>query len=165
MHFFDLHCDTLYRALIEGKSLDDGDLDVSFKKMCSLNLYIGCFAVWIPDTFRGGKAMKLFDDCVNLLEKSVSKKSYNISFLKNRNDFKKVKRAGSGQGIILSVEGGAVLGGKIKNVDYLYKKGVRIITLTWNGPCEIGDGIGVKNGGGLTEFGRKAVSKMEKLNI
>ena len=165
MHFFDLHCDTLYRALIEGKSLDDGDLDVSFKKMCSLNLYIGCFAVWIPDTFRGGKAMKLFDDCVNLLEKSVSKKSCNISFLKNRNDFKKVKRAGSGQGIILSVEGGAVLGGKIKNIDYLYKKGVRIITLTWNGPCEIGDGIGVKNGGGLTEFGLKAVSKMEKLNM
>lgn len=37
----------------------------------------------------------------------------------------------------LSVEGGAVLGGDIDVIDALYEKGVRILTLTWNGQNEL----------------------------
>lgn len=165
MHFFDLHCDTLYRALTEVKNLDDEDLGVSFKKMCSLNLYMGFFAVWIPDIFRGMRAMDFFNKATYLLEKSIKQSSYDVCMIKNKNDLKRIKSNSIGHGIILSVEGGAVLGGNLKNIDYLYKKGVRMITLTWNGSCEVGDGIGVKFAKGLTDFGRNVVSKMEKLNM
>lgn len=165
MHFFDLHCDTLYRALTEGKNLDHEDLGVSFKKMCSLNYYVGCFAVWIPDKFRGEEAMKLFDNALKLLEEFIKRSPYKVNFLKNKIDLKKIGKKDTKHGIILSVEGGAVLGKDIGNVDYLYKKGVRMITLTWNGPCEIGDGIGAHPARGLTDFGSKVVAKMEKLNM
>ncbi len=165
MHFFDLHCDTLYRALTEGKSLDDEALGVSFKKMCSLNLYIGFFAVWIPDIVRGKKAIELFDNATKLLKEFITNSAYNVDFLKNKNDLKIIKEKGSGHGIILSVEGGAILGGDINNIDYLYKNGVKMMTLTWNDSCEIGDGVGVKCSKGLSDFGYKVVEKMEKLNM
>lgn len=165
MHFFDLHCDTLYRALTEVKNLDDENLGVSFKKMCSINLYMGFFAVWIPDILRGKRAMDFFNKSTYLLEKFIKESSYDVCMIKNKNDLKRIKSNGIGHGIILSVEGGAVLGGNLKNIDYLYKKGVRMITLTWNGSCELGDGIGVKFAKGLTDFGRNVVAKMEKLNM
>ncbi len=165
MHFFDLHCDTLYRALAEGKSLDDESLSVSFKKMCEFDLYIGCFAVWIPDNFRGEKALKLFDDAVDLLNEFIQKNSYEVSILKSKEDLEALTSFGKGHGVILTVEGGGILGGEIKNIDYLYKKGVKMITLTWNGSCEIGDGVGVKKPCGLSGFGYKAIALMEKLNI
>lgn len=165
MHFFDLHCDTLYRALTEKKSLDDDSLGVSFKKIFSLSLYAGCFAVWIPDTLRGERAMSFFDKAVNLLEKSIKQGLYEIDFFRNSNDLKKIKNSKSGHGIILSIEGGAVLGGKLENIYHLYESGVRMMTLTWNGPCEIGDGIGVDHSKGLSDFGRRVVTEMERLKI
>lgn len=66
---------------------------------------------------------------------------------------------------MLTVEGGAVLGGKLENVDYLAKCGVKIMTLTWNGNCELGDGIGVEGAKGLTDFGKSVVAKMEQNSI
>lgn len=66
---------------------------------------------------------------------------------------------------MLTVEGGAVLGGKLENVDYLAKCGVKIMTLTWNGNCELGDGIGVEGAKGLTDFGKSVVAKMEHNSI
>ncbi len=165
MHFFDLHCDTLYRALTEGKRLDDEAFGVSFKKMCSLNLYIGFFAIWIPDTVRGKKAINLFDSAIKLLEKFMTNNAYNVDFLKSKNDLKSIRNKGAGHKIILSVEGGAVLGGDIKNIDYLYKKGVKMMTLTWNDSCEIGDGVGAACPKGLSDFGHRVIEKMEKLNM
>lgn len=165
MHFFDLHCDTLYRALAEGKSLDDEGLDVSFKKMCDFDFYIGCFAVWIPDNFRGEKALGLFDDAISLLNNFIQKNSYEVSILKSKKDLEQLISLGKGHGIILTVEGGGILGGKAENISYLYEKGIKMITLTWNGSCEIGDGIGVREPYGLSDFGYEAVSLMEKLNI
>ena len=46
-----------------------------------------------------------------------------------------------------------------------YKKGVRIITITWNGRCEAGDGIRVENAGGLTQFGLCLIKNMSDLNM
>jgi membrane dipeptidase len=40
-----------------------------------------------------------------------------------------------------------------------------MLTLTWNGTNEIGDGSGVDNPKGLTEFGKNVISEMEKNNI
>ena len=39
------------------------------------------------------------------------------------------------------------------------------MTLTWNGRNELGDGVGVENAGGLTEFGKSVLSAMEENDI
>lgn len=147
MKYFDLHCDTLYKLVTKNKDIDKNDLHISLKRCCNFEKYFQCFAVWIPDNLRGREALTFFDLCRK-----------NFSNIRNnhfQNNFNP----------ILTVEGGAVLGGDLDNISYLKKAGVKILTLTWNGKCEIGDGCGVKNATGLSNFGKKAVKELENQNI
>ena len=79
-------------------------------------------------------------------------------------DFVRAERFGT-CGTVLTVEGGAVLGGNLENIPYLASCGVRMLTLTWNGTCEFGDGAMVTHPKGLTKFGRKAIPKLEQQRI
>ena len=65
---------------------------------------------------------------------------------------------------LLSVEGGAVLDGKLENIEKLKKDGVKMMTLTWNGANELASG-NVNPEMGFTAFGREAVREMERQNI
>ena len=66
---------------------------------------------------------------------------------------------------VLSVEGGEVLEGRIENLRILSRLGVRAMTLTWNYSNELCDGVGEVRGAGLTEFGKKVVSEMNRLGM
>lgn len=143
MKLFDLHCDSIYRSLLENKSLLNGDLCVNLSKISKLEEYQGCFAIWIPDDYNSEETRNLFNDAINLL------KSYEIDSSK----------------IILTVEGGKILGNDISNINLLLENKIKVLTLTWNGKCNIGDGCLVKNSRGITEFGRQVVRNLEKNNI
>lgn len=165
MNFFDLHCDTLTKALEENKELYENDLHISLKRAGKYDNYIECFAVWIPDEIRGEAAMELFNRAYNKLILEHKSNENVFSLCKCADDIKNLVNSRVKIGAILTVEGGAVLGGKLENIWHLREKGVRIMTLTWNGTCEIGDGVGVPNVCGLSEFGKKAVKEMEKSGI
>ena len=163
LKIFDLHCDTLKRAIDENKSLISKDFHIDIEKGIKYENWVQCFAIFIPDEFRGEKAFdllkkaskKLKTECVN----------YN-SKIKLCEDLKKIDL--SKKNIckaIFTVEGGAVLAGKLSNLDYLHNCGVKMMTLTWNGECELGDGIRVENPKGLTKFGLEVIKKMEDLKI
>lgn len=162
MQLFDLHCDTLYRAYTEKSTLFNDSFHISFNKTGGISPYIQCLAVWIPDEYRNENAERLFLGCVNKLEEQL--KGTEIKWCKNGDDIREVQSENK-KGIILTVESGAVLSGKIENISMLKKYGVKMMTLTWNGKNELGDGVGVENSGGLTDFGKKAVREMEKNNI
>ena len=63
-------------------------------------------------------------------------------------DMREAARAGQ-CAAILSVEGGAAVGGKLERLRYLYDRDVRLLTLTWNGRDEIADGVLVPDAGGF----------------
>ena len=159
MKLFDLHCDTLYRAYMEKSMLFNDDFHISFNKSGYIEKYIQCLAVWIPDEYRGENAEKLFSGCVSKLHEQI--KDTDIIQCKTGADFEKVKKTG----VVLTVESGAALGGKLENIRKYADMGVKMMTLTWNGTNELGDGVGVENAGGLSEFGRKAVKELEKNKI
>ncbi len=162
MELFDMHCDTLYRAYTEKSTLFDDSFHISFDKTEGISPYIQCLAVWIPDEYRGEDAWRLFCGCVDKLYEQLE--GTDIVFCKTAEDICRVRENG-GRGIILTVEGGAVLGGDIKKVQTLYDMGVRIMTLTWNGANELGDGIMEPEDRGLTGFGRAVVREMERVGI
>lgn len=164
MCFFDLHCDTPYRMFNENASLNKNDIHVSLLKGLRYSPWIQCFAIWIPDDVRGKNAIKLFDKIYNNLKLEIETNKNFITLCKDRNDIKIVPQLNK-CGAILTIEGGAAIAGNIKMLDYFKACGVKIITLTWNGSCEIGDGILVKEAKGLTEFGKKAIQRMEDLDI
>ena len=119
-------------------------------------------AIWVPDEFRNKNAIQLFENCRKKLNDEL--KDTNIKIIYSQDDIIEIESK-KGKGVVLTVEGGAVLGGKLENVDYLAKCGVKIMTLTWNGNCELGDGIGVEGAKGLTDFGKSVVAKMEQNGI
>lgn len=162
MKLFDLHCDTLYRAFFENGGLFNNDFHISFDKTDDIEPYIQCMAVWVPDEFRNKNAIQLFENCRKKLNDEL--KDTNIKIIYSQDDIIEIESK-KGKGVVLTVEGGAVLGGKLENVDYLAKCGVKIMTLTWNGNCELGDGIGVEGAKGLTDFGKSVVAKMEQNSI
>lgn len=162
MRLFDMHCDTLYRAYTEKSTLFDDSFHISFNKIKGISPYIQCLAVWIPDEYRGEAAWQLFCGCVGQLKRELS--GTGITWCRNAEDIKRVCDE-KGTGIILTVEGGAVLGGDLSKLQTIYDMGVRMMTLTWNGRNELGDGIGETADGGLTDFGRECVHEMERLGI
>lgn len=73
-------------------------------------------------------------------------------------------RAGRIAGV-LSIENGDALSGDVANLDALYRRGVRIMGLTWNASNALADGALEHRHGGLTPLGRAAVTRMQQLGI
>ena len=59
MNFFDLHCDTLYKAVTEKSELDNPLYEVKLNND-SESHKLQCYAIWLPDALEGNKAEKLF---------------------------------------------------------------------------------------------------------
>ncbi len=145
MKLFDLHCDSLYREYTENQPFQENAFHLDFKRGSRFDRWSQCFAVWIPDELRGTDAMALFDGCYEKYRKELKPKvSERFS-------------------PILTVEGGAVLGGDLKNLGKLKECGVKMMTLTWNGENELGGGASTALG--ITPFGKEAVKAMEELSI
>ena len=162
MKLFDLHCDTIYRAYTEKSTLFNDSFHISLNKTKEISPYIQCFAAWIPDEYRGEDALALFSGCADTLKKQLA--GTGAVICRTAADLERV-RSGGGIGAILTVESGAVLAGRLENIEMLRREGVRMMTLTWNGENELGDGVGVENAGGLTPFGRQVIDEMEKNDI
>ncbi|MBQ1985226.1 MAG: membrane dipeptidase, partial [Clostridia bacterium] len=107
-------------------------------------------------------AEKWFDDHADLFEKEAQSGAFTV--IRTGADIEEMENK-QGTGMILTVEGSAVLNGKLENVAHLRDRGVRMMTLTWNGSNEVGSGIMSKDSFGLTPFGVLAVKEMERLGI
>jgi membrane dipeptidase len=66
---------------------------------------------------------------------------------------------------ILSLEGSEPLAGDVGLLSVFYRLGVRNLGLTWDYRNLAGDGVGVANPGGLTDFGRGVVREANRLGI
>ncbi len=66
---------------------------------------------------------------------------------------------------VLSIENGDALSAEVANVDALYRRGVRIMGLTWNPSNALADGALEHRHNGLTALGRAVVKRMQELGI
>lgn len=160
MKYFDLHCDTLGLCLKDRQGLKENKFHIALNRAAGFELYVQCYAAYIPDTYQGDAAFQYFEDMARVLYDEaakgvVDKLDAPISLAACKNQF-----AG-----ILTIENGNVLGGKLENIEKIAKMGVKMITLTWNGINEIGSGILTKKDSGLSAFGKKAIPEMERNNI
>lgn len=164
MRYFDLHCDTISDCCHRGASLYDGELQVSICRGKKYAPWFQCFALWIPDEKRGKAALDYYDTLYQCFRTEIGKYPNDILPCRTAEDLGEAERQGKA-GAILTVEGGAALAGKPERLEYLAQCGVKAITLTWNDSCEFGDGAGVRSPKGLTDFGRRAIREMERLQI
>lgn len=164
---FDLHCDTL-TALFGTPAEETADLlndparDLSIGKMPAGIKWAQCFAIFVPDDQRGGDAVAFFDHYAAAFHRCMERHRDKILPCRSCADMENAFRQGKFAGI-LTVEGGAALAGRLERVKTLYDAGVRMMTLTWNGPNELASGHDTQNG--FTPFGREAVAEMERLGL
>lgn len=151
---FDCHCDTLTKAMWSNQNLYKNNLHIDIEKLKCFEKAVQIFAIWLDKKYLGNayeNTLKAIDFYNSQIEEYGNYISKNI----NENKI----------GAFLSLEGGEAVEGSIEKLDMLYEKGVRLMTLTWNYKNEIGCGVMSGIDEGLTDFGKKVVREMNKLNM
>lgn len=163
--WIDLHCDTLTRERNRPAgvpTLDNPAFHLSLSKVPAGTHWIQCFAIFVPDTYRGQKAIDFFDHYSASFHAQMEQNKDRVSACACFFNLEAALAAGK-FGAVLTVEGGAVLAGQLERVEAIRSAGVRMLTLTWNGPNELGSGHDTS--AGLTAFGREAVAELERQGI
>lgn len=167
MNFIDLHCDTIDMLLNNQSNwnLAKNNLSVDIEKMKRGNSLAQFFALYINQK----KTKKPLETCLQMLDKFYLELDWNndsIALATNYKDLIKNKQKDK-ISAFLSIEGGEAINGNLYNLRNFYRLGVRLMTLTWNFPNEIGF-PNCKNEyvyRGLTSFGQEVVIEMNNLSM
>lgn len=155
MQLFDLHCDTLYKAINDNISIESPDLQVSIPFGKTFEKWYQCMAIWIPDDISNSQGFQLFNNAHIKIKKLSEKYGINI--------FQKVNSENP-HNFIFTVENGKIIDNDLSNIEFLAHCGVRMLTLTWNAENCIGGGADIQDKG-LTDFGKKCIGKLENEGI
>ena len=163
----DLHCDTLTRDMWAAQPPGCGPLDnpahhIVLSKMPQNTRWVQCFAIFVPDNYRGQDAIDFFDRYRAVFDQQMAEHGNQIAPCRSFADMEQTLDNGK-FAAVLTVEGGAVLAGQPERVQALRDAGVRMLTLTWNGPNELGSGH--DSSMGLTACGREAVAELERCGV
>ncbi|UZW14246.1 dipeptidase [Clostridium pasteurianum] len=167
MKVIDFHCDTISKFMDNPhtSNLGKNNFSVDIQKLKGGNNLAQFFALFINS--------RLIDDpleyCLAMVDKFYTELKDNddlIGFVKsydeliNNNNENKLSA-------FLTIEGGEALNGKLCNLRNFYRLGVRLITLTWNYPNEIGFPNSKKEymERGLTKFGYEVLEEMNRLHM
>ena len=174
--YIDMHCDTLLRSLREGShTIYDGDGMQSILQMKEAGQLCQFFAVFFPPReipvkdpeFDLPPDEEYFQILARNLKTEVDAHGDIIQMAYRYEDIIANQKAGK-MSAVLTVEDGRMVDGKMERLVYLYERGVRAISLTWNGAnC-----FGFPNSrdkevmeAGLTSFGKEALEVMNDLGI
>ena len=165
MKFIDLHCDTAGRIFYENLHLDKSICKVDIEKLKKGNCLGQVFAIFVDQKLNSDP----YDEFTKIYDRFIKELNYNnsdIVLVRNLDELAKAESQNK-IGAFLSIEEGEVVKGKVKKLQEVYNKGVRILTITWNYKNKLGyPNYQFKyKDKGLTEKGREIVCECEKLGI
>lgn len=191
MSYIDMHCDTVSRLLNQRlaggeETLRENKGHVDLLRMKQADCMVQNFALFVElgqDGDPWERACALYE----LYRKELEANADLIAPVYQYADIEKNRAAGR-MSALLTVEEGAVCGGRLEKLHKLHDMGVRMLTLTWNFPNELGapnfsrvllEQLKKERTGenfeayfhtpnlrdGLTERGREFVTEMEKLGM
>lgn len=167
MTFVDLHCDTIMGLMDAGPeaALKSNNLNVDIAKLKAGGSLAQFFALFVDmraceNPLEYG--LKMLDRFYSELDKNSS----DLALALNYQDVQR-NRADNKISAFLTIEEGGVLKGEVSNLRNFYRLGVRLITLTWNYPNELGF-PNIKEeyrSCGLTSIGCDIIGEMNRLGI
>lgn len=169
MKIIDTHCDTLLNCFRDSNySLASNSGHISLEKMKQGDALAQFFAIYISrNELKTMDAYDIFNGVYEKYKKELSENADIIlpafceaDVLTNSKDGK--------MSSILAIEDGVVVADKIERIDEFFKKGVRLITLTWNFENTIGFPCSDNPKAhllGLKPFGIEVVEKMNDLGM
>ena len=174
MNLIDMHCDTVMQLFHRKgrENLKDNQFGISIPRMRkagTLAQFFACFTCVEEYKDQGGfdtcydrvlEMIALFEKQMNLFQEDIAQARTYEKIMENRKQEK--------MSAVLTVEEGGVLNGEMERLDFLYQKGVRLITLMWN----YENCLGYPNSRdqnvmqkGLTSFGSDVVRRMGELGM
>ena len=154
----DGHCDTIEVAFDKQKNIDDKSLNFNLKD--AKKPMIQMMATFISPEYKN--SLKRAKDIINYFYEQYEKFSDEIILVKTKEDIENLKEK---FGILLTIENGRAIENDLKNVDYFYDKGIRVMSINWNEDNLLGCGALTKNDIGLTELGKQYINKLNEKNI
>lgn len=165
MNIIDFHCDTISKIFDNNYSLSSNNLSIDLKKLKKANSLAQFFALFVDSSSTDNP----LERCLGMLDRfylELEKNSDYIALAKNYDELMSNKNKGK-ISAFLTIEDGASLKGSLSNLRNFHRLGVKLITLTWNFPNEIG--YPNKNykyqNKGLTPFGIKVIEEMNRLHM
>lgn len=167
MRVVDLHCDTILgiKGEKEPVELRKNNLNVDIEKLWKANSLAQFFAMFVNLKSETDP----MERCLEMIDKlylEIDKNRDDIAIVRDYNDLMENDKSGKLSAFITIEEGGAIKG-KLHNLRNFYRLGVRLITLTWNYPNEIGypNCMPEYMNTGLTDFGHEVVREMNELGM
>jgi membrane dipeptidase len=182
---FDLHCDTLDRlawpALPDDLRLGQasyapGDPDaqagtvsdfatsaghLSLERMARMR-WCQCLAVYVPDALDPALSARFFETVSGTLRTHLDRSGELLGIARTPDEIEGVLASDRTCGV-LTIENGKLLAAGDGMFEEIEQAGVAMVTLTWNAENPLGSGHDTHHG--LTAFGRRAVSELERRHI
>ncbi|MHC1759209.1 MAG: dipeptidase [Negativicutes bacterium] len=167
MKLVDFHCDTILRLIENGEDtgLWENKLSVDIQKLRKGDVAAQFFALYVDMA----KTQTPLETCLTMLDRFYLELEKNRDHIRLATCYKEFLDNETARKIsaFLTIEEGATLQGKLSNLRNFYRLGVRLITLSWNYPNEIGFPNAKEEcrERGLTEFGQEVVCEMNRLGM
>lgn len=176
MKYIDMHCDTLMEAFFAGREdiCEFPKAMVDLKRMEKGECMAQFFAVFLPcdDIWEWYQKKPVSDDeyilaCENVFHTSIKRNADILAYAGSEGDILENQKKGR-MSAVLTMEDGRPVQGKMERLEDFYKRGFRLISLTWNDKNCFGSPNSRKAEimkEGLTSFGKDAVARMNELGM
>lgn len=177
MKIIDMHCDTIseiWEARKRGEdcSLRKNSLMIDLIRLQQRNYLVQNFALFVDGNKAEHGCFAAVKELIQVFKQEMKANADWIGEVHNVEEILENERQGK-ISALLTVEEGGVCEGSLDHLHYLYDQGVRMMTITWNYPNELGYPNYNENGDmyvpdvqhGLTEHGIVFVEEMERLGM
>ena len=164
LHTLDSHCDT---PMFFPQGVDFGNRDdrilVDLHKMNDGHLDTSIMVAYLPQPTENPTAYA--DSIFDKIEEIVSRHKDYLAIADSPASIL-CNKANGKKSIMLGIENGIALDGKLENVEHFSKRGIVYITLCHNGDNDICDSAkGSQTHNGVSKFGKKVIREMNKQGI
>lgn len=168
----DGHNDVIISSILKGKNigtrLQDGHTDIPRLKEGGVDVQV--FAVWSDDKKWAKGAYRHANDQIDALMNVIQQNPNEIALAHHTDDIKRIQSEGKIAAVI-GIEGGNMIETSLENLEALYNRGARYLTLTWNynlswvTAAAVEDSKPAKEQVGLSKEGKAIIRKMNQLGM
>lgn len=163
----DGHCDTPFRLLRHGVHIEDDDptAQVNLRTLRESGITASFFVSYVPP-YRAGKGAADFAlSQIDRIHAETARHPGELALTVDSRGIRDAAREGK-VAVLIGVEGGHAIEDSLALLDELYRRGARYMTLTHVNTNNWADSSGDEaRHGGLTDFGRDVVRRMNDLGM
>lgn len=168
----DTHNDVLSAATMTGLNIEKnlkGKAHSDIRRLFEGGIDVQVFSVFCDEKFGKDTAFKLANVQIDSLHAIINRNNSRLTLVTSPQELEAAVSAEK-LGCMIGVEGGHMIEDNLENLETLYKKGARYLTLTWNNSTSWASSAKDESNKeaqkiGLSAFGTEVVKKMNDLGM